>query len=98
VFIRGKKTQYSKHNYAYFGITGPKNNDGSPTKSSKYKYGKSKINATSKPGDTKTVLSIDELKHNIEQAFETFENSKKNKASASKLVNNVLSYTKTLIS
>ena len=96
VFIRGKKTQYSKHNYAYFGITGHKNTDGSPTKSSKYKYGKSKINTASKPGDTKTVPSIDELKYNIEQAFETFENSKKNKASASELVVDVIAYTQTL--
>ena len=96
VFILGKKTQYSKHNYAYFGVTGPKNSKGSPTKSLKYTYGKSKINPTSKPGSKKQIPSIEELKHNIEQAFETFENSKKNKTSASKLVVDVIAYTQTL--
>ena len=69
------KGKYSKHNFSYFDIT---MKDGKVVRSGNYAYGKSKINITSNPGSEIKIPSIDEIINEINQAFDTFKNSKKN--------------------
>lgn len=73
--VRSKNTTYSKHNFNYFNIT---MKDGKVVRSGNYTYGKSKITTTSKPGSEIKIPSINEITNEINQAFDTFKNSKKN--------------------
>lgn len=90
VFLKGTKTKYSKHNFNYFGLKTQKNSDGeSEVVKGKYKYGKSKIKTTAKPGSTVEVPSVDNINQAINEAFETFKASQKNKRNAGALYNKI---------
>lgn len=85
------KNKYSRHNFSYFGVKMQKDSvlGNRVVKSNKYKYGKSKIETTNKPGGENKPLTIDELIQTINLALDTFEQSKKTIPDAKKLVTTV---------
>jgi hypothetical protein len=86
------KRGYSEHNFSYFGITTKKDATGKRkiVKAKTYKYGKSKINPKSKPGEENKTRSIDEINQDINDAFERFENSRKDINSAKALMKKIV--------
>lgn len=88
VFIRGKQTQYSKHNYNYFGVKYDKNAK-TIVENPKYKYGKSKIDSETKPGEKEKTVTIEDLIDNLSQQYDKFNNSKKTVTDARMLYENI---------
>jgi hypothetical protein len=91
---KNEKKPYSKHNFAYFGVTMKENPENAKNKYSivkrpEFKYGKSKLNKTSKAGSQNTIPTIDELNQDINDAFERFESSRKDVNSAKAFVKKV---------
>lgn len=82
------KHKYSKHNFNYFGVRMQQDDSGKSivVRAGKYKYGKSKIETTNKPGGESKPLTVDELIQTINGALDTFGQSKKTIPDAKKLV------------
>lgn len=88
VFIVNGKTQYSKHNYNYFGVKWDKNKK-EVVPNSKYKYGKSKIDSKNNPGEKEKTVTVEDLLNDIQMCFDKFNSSKKTVADAKTLFGKV---------
>lgn len=95
VFLRGKSTQYSKHNYNYFGVRYDKSAK-TIVENPKYKYGKSKIDFEKDPGEKEKTVTIEDLLNEIEQNFDNFNNSKKSALDAKTLYNKMVKNLKSI--